>query len=173
MDVGKKFNGVSSSDMGVLYPLLPFGLSSPVPKRLYSSHHAGLTFRLIKKFVSCTSIIKRRNALTENPARLPQLKIKDFKLGTPMRRNDAIDTSRNNRWTFGSALAHYARVYLMLRQRSALTFRAAAFKRRQAACERLAEQRVVPSSNEKVVNQARSERVNVGIRVLYSVLERV
>ena len=116
--------------MGVLYPLLPFGLSSPVPKGLYSSHHAGLTFRLLKKFVSCTHIIKRRTALTENPARLPQLKIKDFKLGTPMRRNDAIDTSRNNRWTFGSALAHYARVYLMLRRRSALTFRAAAFKRR-------------------------------------------
>ena len=65
-----------------------------------------------------------------------------------MRRNDAIDTSRNNRWTFGSALAHYARVYLMLRQRSALTFRAAAFKRRHAACERLAERRVVPPSNE-------------------------
>ena len=36
----------------------------------------------------------------------------------------------------------------MLRQRSALTFRAAAFKRRQAACERLAERRVVPPSNE-------------------------
>ena len=32
---------------------------------------------------------------------------------------------------------------------------------------------IIPSSNEKVVNQARSERVNVGIRVLYSVLERV
>ena len=59
-------------------------------------------------------------ALSEYPARLPQLKIKDFKLGTPMRRNDAIDASRNNRWTFGSALAHYARVYLMLRRRSAL-----------------------------------------------------
>ena len=55
--------------MGVLYPLLPFGLSSPVPKGLYSSHHAGLTFRHLKKFVYCTHIIKRRTALTENPAR--------------------------------------------------------------------------------------------------------
>ncbi len=61
--------GFASPDRGVLCPLLPFGLSSPVPKGLHSSHHAGLTFRLIKKFVSCTSIIKRRNALTENPAR--------------------------------------------------------------------------------------------------------
>ena len=59
----------SSPDMGVLHPLLPFGLSSPVPKGLHSSHHAGLTFLLLKKFVSCTHIIKRRTALTENPAR--------------------------------------------------------------------------------------------------------
>ena len=55
--------------MGVLYPLLPFGLSSPVPKGLYSSHHAGLPFRLLKRFIFCTHIIKRRTALTENPAR--------------------------------------------------------------------------------------------------------
>ena len=63
------YNLPTSLDMGVLCPLLPFGLSSPVPKGLHSSHHAGRTFRLLKKFVSCTHIIKRRTALTENPAR--------------------------------------------------------------------------------------------------------
>ena len=35
---------------------------------------------------------------------LPQPKIKDFHPGTPGRRNDAIDTSCNNRYTFGAAL---------------------------------------------------------------------
>ena len=51
------------------FPLLPFGLSSPVSERVQSSHLAGLTLHLYKSFKYRTDITKRRTALTENPAR--------------------------------------------------------------------------------------------------------
>ena len=40
----------SSHNTGVLYPLLPFGLSSPVQSRLPYSQNAGLTPYLYRNF---------------------------------------------------------------------------------------------------------------------------
>ena len=65
-------------------------------------------------------------------------------IAIPSVRRDAIGAARSNRWTFGSQLK--ARVYLDPRRCSALTLRAATFKR-AASCESLAERRVVPSPN--------------------------
>ena len=57
------------------YPLLPFGLSSPVQNVLSFSQNAGLTPYLCKSFKYRTHIIERRTVLTEIPARFTPPKI--------------------------------------------------------------------------------------------------
>ena len=125
--------------MGVLYPLLPFGLSSPVPKGLHSSHHAGLTFRLLKKVCLLHSHNQAENCTHREPG-----------TGGGIRHSQII-----------------ARVYLSSRRCSALrgTRRDLQAWAMLAHGASLAERRVVPSLNEKVVNQARPERVHVRNRV--------
>ena len=55
--------------MGVLYPLLPFGLSSPVQNGVTYSQNAGLTIYEYQNFWYRTHITKRKTVPTEIPAR--------------------------------------------------------------------------------------------------------
>ena len=59
----------ASLNMGVLLPLLPFGLSSPTREEFSPPKMRDILFVLLIKFESRIEIIERRTALTERRSR--------------------------------------------------------------------------------------------------------
>ena len=59
----------TSPDMGVLFPLLPFGLSSPTREEFRPPKMRDMLLSFLIKFESRIEIIKRRTVLTEHRSR--------------------------------------------------------------------------------------------------------
>ena len=60
---------MKSSNMGVLFPLLPFGLSSPAREKFTPPKMRDILFFILIKFESRIEIIERRTVLSERRSR--------------------------------------------------------------------------------------------------------
>ena len=161
MDMGKKFNEVHVPGLGSIVP--PPSLRAFLPRAeravfLASCRTDFPPLKIVRFLHSHNQAEKctHREPGTGGGIRHSQIIARVY---LSSRRCDAIDASRNNRWTFGSALTRSPPIAAPLRI-SARRVRGWDAPRRSsggfAACERLAERRVVPSLNERVIYQARS-----------------